>query len=121
MTSDLHAALTDELPLTVRSSLPPCAYGFLRSVDIPHPLLPQAMSVRRGVRSAPHDEATIAILTGIGDALAQAHVDPASVMPVIEPLIAATTELRRRLQEQGLRTEAIGAAVAEGVAELLRE
>ncbi len=120
MTSDLPADLTDDLLPPDRPYLPPCAYGFLRSVDIPHPLPPQAVSARRAVRSAPRDEATIAIWTAIGDALAQARVDPGSVLPWVEPLVAATLELRQRLHDQGLRVEAIRPAVVEGIATLLR-
>ena len=121
MTSDLDADLTDDVPPTERQYVPPCAYEFMRSVDIPHPLPTRDVSPRRAVRSAPRDEATIAILTGIGDALAQAHVDPASVLPLIEPIIAATQALRNRLRDQGLQASAIGQAVAQGVAKLLGE
>ena len=113
MAPDQYAELSDDVLPHARPSLRSCASGFIRPVDVPTP--------RLEVPSVPHDEATLAILTGFGDALAQAHIDPGPVMPLIEPIIGATIELRHRLQEQSHRTEAIGAAVAEGVAKLLRE
>ncbi len=120
MAPDRYADLSDDVLPHVRPYLPPCAYGFLRPVDVPNPLPTWCPTPLLEAPSGPHDEATIAILTGIGDALAQAHIDPGPVMPLIEPIIGATIELRHRLQEQSHRTEAIGAAVAEGVAKLLR-